>query len=104
MISPEAESLVRKLLVEGLSQRAIARRTGLSRGTVGSIANGKRRPALRTGDGSFEYTAGDPETVARCGECGARVVMPCLACFCRAVRRFFVQKRENGGSSGKAVP
>jgi transcriptional regulator with XRE-family HTH domain len=45
MIAPSMVDEVRRLLSEGrLSQRAIARRTGISRGTVAAIASG-RRPA-----------------------------------------------------------
>jgi len=44
MLSPAEVEEVRRLLAEGrLSQRQIARLTGISRGTVGAIAQGKRR-------------------------------------------------------------
>lgn len=71
---------VRRLLVEGrLSQRQIARRTGVSRGTVAAIASGRRqRPAEEPGGPPGGYPRGKP---VRCPGCGARVQMPCLACW-----------------------
>jgi hypothetical protein len=81
---------IRRMLAGGeISQRKIARQTGVSRGTVDAIALGKRpdyedrRPA-RCGDFS---TAGDfpPPSRApqRCPGCGGMVQMPCLACHVR---------------------
>ena len=95
MISPECESYVRQLLVAGVSQREVARKAGVARGTVVAIAKGDRRErcAIRTADGSHVYEPEDPERVDRCGTCGARVVMPCLKCFLRSVRGVFGRKR-----------
>lgn len=74
---------VRRLLDEGrLSRRAIARETGVSRGTVNAIANGER--------GLFGATPADatdgkrlPErssVAQRCPGCGALVYPPCVLC------------------------
>lgn len=87
MIAPSVVAEVRRLLAEGrLSQRTIARRTGVSRGTVGAIATGRRPDydARRRAAGS-DYTppAGKP---VRCPGCGALVQMPCLACQLRQRR------------------
>jgi Helix-turn-helix domain len=69
-----------RLLHEGeLSQRQIAARLGVSRGTIGAIANGQR--------GLFGR---DPTPIhsplvhstppRRCPKCGYRVYLPCLVC------------------------
>ena len=43
MIAPSIANQIKRLLAEGkYSQRKIARMTGVSRGTVGAIAGGKR--------------------------------------------------------------
>lgn len=78
---------VQRLLDEGnLSQRKIARRVGVSRGTVNAIARGKRadyRARQREREGEFVAPSGP---VARCATCGAMVQMPCLACRIRAMK------------------
>jgi len=80
MIALSVTKQVRRLLAENRwSQRKIAEMTGLSRGTVGAIASGKRPdydPAPRPGDGLRE-PAGLPE---RCPGCGGIVYMPCRLC------------------------
>ena len=81
MISAECESYVRTLLASGeYTRRAIAKRAGVSRGTVDAIAGGRRerRPLPAEVDGDEQ-----PAIVARCATCGARTVIPCLACFVR---------------------
>jgi hypothetical protein len=83
MISPSRAEEVRRLLCGGkLSQRAIARLTGVSRGTVQAVAEERRRP------GSGSQTLGSRDGISpptglpvRCPGCGAKVRMPCLACF-----------------------
>ena len=71
------------LAAGGLSQRQIARRMGVSRGSVGAIASGRRpdyadRPA-KTED-AWEQPSGPPE---RCPGCGGLVFMPCVLCAAR---------------------
>jgi hypothetical protein len=70
---------VRALAARGdLTQREIARRTGVSRGTVAAIVHGRRpdypdrppREPAPIGAGPF----------ARCPHCGARCRPPCRAC------------------------
>jgi len=77
MISEALVEAVRRRLAAGReSMRAIARATGVSRGTVANIARGKRRQrASRSADG------GEPEgRLERCPQCGAITPAPCRAC------------------------
>jgi transcriptional regulator with XRE-family HTH domain len=63
-----------------LSHRKIAAATGVSRGTIGAIASGRRRePVKRTlpWDEALEIPAGPPE---RCPDCGGMVYLPCRLC------------------------
>jgi transcriptional regulator with XRE-family HTH domain len=79
---------IRSMLAEGrLSQRRIAERMGVSRGTVNAIARGKRpdyTPVRRAADTNFVPPSGPP---TRCPGCGGLVRMPCLACYVRAIRQ-----------------
>ena len=72
---------IRHLLAEGtISQRKIARRLGVSRGTVNAIALGRRRESAGRADDveeGFLAPAGPPR---RCPGCGGMVRMPCLLC------------------------
>lgn len=84
MITATVVDEIRRLLREGrLSQRKIAARIGVSRGTVNAISLGKRvcnsvrHPA---GEEGFIPPTGLP---VRCPGCGARVQMPCLLCYIR---------------------
>lgn len=78
---------VGRLLAEGqLSQRKIAARLGVSRGTVGAIASGRR------GLYGKEPPPDDCQSLAhqsppeRCHRCGYVVFMPCLVCRARRYR------------------
>lgn len=86
MIAPSVVQQVRRLLAEGrLSQRRIAKTTGVSRGTVAAIATGKRREqGPRKGRDETETLepSGPPR---RCPGCGATVYMPCRACRTREI-------------------
>jgi transcriptional regulator with XRE-family HTH domain len=88
MIASGTISEIRCLLEEGtLSQRSIAARLGVSRGTVSAVALGKRpdyeaRRRLRGED--LIPPRGVPR---RCPECGRRVQMPCLACYLQSARQ-----------------
>jgi transcriptional regulator with XRE-family HTH domain len=87
MIAAERIADVRRLLATGgLSQREIARRTGVSRGTVGAVAAGKRTDRTEprhAGHPELKVPAGPPR---RCGGCGGMVAMPCLLCRARVAR------------------
>lgn len=85
MIAITVVHKIRLLLGEGtLSQRKIASRLGISRGTVNSIALGKRPDRIPDHeDDDFVPPSGLPQ---RCPTCGALVQMPCLACRVRALK------------------
>lgn len=86
MLSPAKVAEVEQLLASGgISQRAIARRTGVSRGTVAAIAAGTRRKKpLRAFVGPpFDLAA----PLKRCPQCGGRVHLPCWACAVEAIRQ-----------------
>ena len=81
MIAPKIVADVRRLLAEEThSQRKIARLTGISRGTVGAIASGRRLDYDNFDNGDLEEPSGPPE---RCPGCGGMVYMPCLLCQAR---------------------
>lgn len=82
---------VEKLLKEGrLSWRKIAKRTGISRGTIHAIAHGKRTPrvgrlvrkplAVRATEVVLKTEADTKRLVGRCPLCGVKVSLPCLEC------------------------
>ena len=80
MIDPKTIAEIQRLLaLKTQSQRTIAKLTGVSRGSVASIASGKRRNdiASRPRDDGLPEPSGPP---VRCRGCGALVYMPCLLC------------------------
>ena len=84
MITKTVVEEICRLLQSGrFSQRAIARRMQISRGTVGAVAKRTHAFFQRKTDGphnGFVFPAGMP---VRCPRCGAKVQMPCLACYLR---------------------
>jgi DNA-binding XRE family transcriptional regulator len=84
MLSPDLIEEIERLLAEGkLSQRKIAKRTGVSRGTVGAVANGKRHVHAReteSWDAGLESQSGPPQ---HCPGCGGLVHLPCRLCYTR---------------------
>ena len=75
---------IRRLLADdNLSQRKIARRTGVSRGTIAAIAAGRRpdyeRLRAARQDDEFEPTG----PLVRCPQCGGKVYLPCRLCRAR---------------------
>jgi hypothetical protein len=101
MIASTVVQQIRHLLEEGdLSQRKIARRLGVSRGTVNAIAQG-RRPDYAAADGGRSEDVFSPTVPPRrCPGCGGMVYMPCLLCHIRAVKRL----TEAGESSINSPP
>ena len=87
MVPQHKVDSVRRLLVEGrLSQRRIAKLIGISRATVGAIANG-RRPKYpiphRAENDPFGPPTGPPQ---RCVGCGGMVYVPCRLCYVRDLK------------------
>lgn len=71
---------VKELLDKGtLSRRAIARLTGVSRGSVNAIANGERGLVGAEPCEEVERST----TAERCPGCGGMVFMPCVLCEAR---------------------
>ncbi len=91
MIAPSVANQIKRLLSEGrYSQRKIARMTGVSRGTVGAIATGKRpdyEALARQRQTELEEPTGPPQ---RCPGCGGFVYMPCRVC---RVRKLVAESR-----------
>lgn len=74
---------VERLLAEGkISQRKIAKLVGMSRGTVNSIALG-RRPRISAPPDELQPFSGP---LVRCPGCGGKVFMPCLLCRVRKLK------------------
>ena len=81
MIAADLIAEIQRLLAEGkLSQRKIAKLTGVSRGTIGAVANGKRELRPREVDcweAGLEPQPGPPQ---HCPGCGGLVYLPCRLC------------------------
>jgi len=83
MLSPQVAAEIRSRLADGqISQRALARELGVSRGTIGVIATGKRPQRPSKTDESLLFGVGDRH---RCDGCGATVRGTCLACYLRSL-------------------
>ena len=84
MIATTLIDEIRRMLHEGcLSQRKIAVRLSVSRGTVNAVARGKRpdySARRQREDDGFIPPMGMP---VRCSGCGGLVQMPCLLCYIR---------------------
>jgi hypothetical protein len=87
MIAPSVVQEVKRLLAGGnLSQRKIAGMTGISRGTVGAIAGGKR-PGYDSLPRAVKHDPAQPTgPPQRCPGCGGMVYMPCRLCKMRALK------------------
>ena len=99
MISPQIVAEVRRLLAEEKhSHRKIARLTGISRGSVGAIASGRRPDyePLREED-EEEEPAGPPR---RCPNCGGLVYVPCRLCRVRKTHGREAGVRRRGADGG----
>jgi hypothetical protein len=86
MLSDSLVAEIRRLLDDGrLSQRAIARKLGVSRGSVDGIASGRRIVSER--DADDETMRCKKRAPRRCCGCGGLVYLPCLLCRARAYRQ-----------------
>jgi transcriptional regulator with XRE-family HTH domain len=95
MYSDALVQRVRRLLEQGnLSQRAVARKLGLSHGVINRIAKGFR-PSRRQTTTYFRlspnHLLGEP---VRCRGCGGLVYQPCLLCRARAHKRQLQEARR----------
>ena len=81
---------IETLLQKGVSQREIARRCDVSRGTVRTISQGTRRRHAPSHEG-FVPPAGSPQ---RCPDCGGLVHMPCLYCKLRRISREHMRAKK----------
>jgi len=74
-------AIVELLAVRAHSYRSIVKRTGTSRGTVGTIAQGRHpyqhNRVATTGQVAVLPLVGP---IGRCPTCGRSIVLPCLAC------------------------
>jgi hypothetical protein len=76
------EEIDRLLKAGQMSQRKIAVRLGVSRGTVSAIASGHRALfGKEPRDDEMPLTPSSPPV--RCPGCGYRVYMPCRICYIR---------------------
>jgi hypothetical protein len=88
MIPLAAVDQIKRLLKEGtLSQRRIARRVGVSRGTVNAIAQGRRPDDHARRREREDGSVAPSGPVRRCRTCGGMVQMPCLACRVRSIKQ-----------------
>ena len=88
MITTTIVDEIRRLLREGrLSQRRIASKIGVSRGTVNAIALGRRGSGHVRRQPEAEGFSPPSGLPVRCPGCGAKVQMPCLLCYIRRRRR-----------------
>jgi hypothetical protein len=101
MLPPKRVNLVRWLLtVDKLSCRKIARKTGVSRATVGLIAAGRNRKPF-TPPQPWQIDPAQPlEPPQRCPDCGGWVRLPCRLC---RVRRWIKKQREKRIVSGMSL-
>ncbi len=91
MIAPFVIREIQRLLRQGrFSQRQIARKLRISRGTVNAVAQGKRTEDSVHKTGCEEKSEGivfPTGAPTRCPECGKLVQKPCLACQLRKLRK-----------------
>lgn len=101
MLAPAQVEVVRRLLAEGnRSHRQIAKLTGVSRGTIGAIASGKRRDRDPTPPEDFSLRHGP---LVRCPECGGKVYSPCILCRIRRLKAAEMADRRRKAGRGQAA-
>jgi len=90
-----------RLLKEGqLSQRKIAARLGVSRGTVSAIASGRRGLHGKDPSDGVARLGVSGAPAERCPRCGHRIYLPCLICLARQYRQSQKFLRTAGGFGG----
>lgn len=84
MLSLSLVEQIVDLLNEGeLSQRRIAERVGVSRGTVASIASGRRGLFGRDPESDDDRSLANLTPPERCPKCGYLIYAPCRVCRAR---------------------
>ena len=106
MLSLALVEEIDRLLQDGrLSQRKIAARLGVGRGTVSAIANGHRGLFGREPQGTRHEPSLRPslhgEPSVRCPRCGFKVYLPCLVCRTREYRDAQKVRRELAELQGR---
>ena len=102
MLAPALVEEIRRLLAAGThSLRKIARRTGVSRGTVAAIAHGRRRDRPPRESDPEDLGEEPPGPIERCPQCGALAQSPCRAC---RVRGWLRATRRNGPRQAQEEP
>lgn len=100
MLSEKIAREIHTLIDHGYSFRRVAELVGVSRGSVAAIARSRR------GTAGEDILPDESDLVLqppeRCGECGAWVRLPCVACRTRLYlemggKRFFDPQRELAG-------
>jgi len=88
MIDQDKVALIERLLSnEKLSQRKIAKMTGVSRSTVAGIADGSRPDYSARQGRKIEVDEQEPAgPPVRCPGCGGRVYAPCRLCHVRRLK------------------
>ncbi|MCE9604543.1 MAG: hypothetical protein K8U03_06510 [Planctomycetia bacterium] len=100
MLSNIVVEEIRRLLAEGkLSQRAISKQTGISRGTITAISMNRRNERVPRREEPLDADLGPP---ARCPTCGGTVYMPCRLCRVRDAK--FGPGRDRRPSSSHEGP
>ena len=95
---------VRRLIDEGqLSQRKIAQKLGISRGTISAIASGKRGIYGREPDPEEPTLACLDVPPERCNGCGATVYKPCVLCRTREYQARQKRPRCAAGAAAAAT-
>lgn len=105
MLSLSVVEEIDRLLKEGeLSQRKIAARLGVSRGTVSAIASGHRGLYGKEPDSHNDDPLHHDSPPERCPRCGFFVYMPCLVCRARAYRRRRRSEMRHGVQLQRVTP
>jgi transcriptional regulator with XRE-family HTH domain len=91
MIDSETVAEIKRLLAEGnLSQRKIAAKLRVSRGTIAAIAAGRRPDYEELRKQRAEEEAISAGPIKRCPSCGGTVHLPCRLCH---VRRLLAESK-----------
>jgi hypothetical protein len=96
---PKVDEIKALLACGGHSRRKIARMTGISRGTVNAIANG-RRPDYRQRHKDSAYDPYAHGRYEKCPDCGAKAVLHELAGRCMACQ---IRRRQAAGELPRIV-